>query len=170
MGAELLRNLFVHLAAAVELFDGLLPCGSYLLEYHASLVASQIHHFQFAYIWARFTVSIGTFLIFSSSSVPLWFLTGCCCHTALPPIYAVALAKKNNKHINIHNLEGRRSCHSHVYSPGGWLLPSLYTVGALENEFFSCNISSGENISKILRQPDVRRVGRRDIVAWSGYC
>lgn len=36
MGAELLRNLFVHLAAVVELFDGLLPCGSYLLEYHAS--------------------------------------------------------------------------------------------------------------------------------------
>ncbi|XP_077163968.1 lactotransferrin-like isoform X1 [Paroedura picta] len=62
--------------------------------------------------------------------------------TALPPIYTVALAKTNDKHINIHNLEGRRSCHSHVYSPGGWLLLSQYTVGALENEFLSCNISS----------------------------
>ncbi|XP_054851717.1 melanotransferrin-like [Eublepharis macularius] len=62
--------------------------------------------------------------------------------TALPPIYTVALAKKNVKHINIHNLEGRRSCHSHMYSPGGWLLLSRYTVGALENEFLNCNISS----------------------------
>ncbi|XP_048370923.1 melanotransferrin-like isoform X2 [Sphaerodactylus townsendi] len=62
--------------------------------------------------------------------------------TALPPIYTVALTKKNAKHINIHNLEGRRSCHSHVYSPGGWLLLSQYTVRALENESLSCNISS----------------------------
>ncbi|XP_015272164.1 PREDICTED: melanotransferrin-like [Gekko japonicus] len=62
--------------------------------------------------------------------------------TALPPTFAVALAKKNDKHIKIHNLEGRRSCHSHVYSPGGWLLLSQYTVGALENESLSCNISS----------------------------
>ncbi|NWZ24623.1 TRFE2 protein, partial [Asarcornis scutulata] len=61
---------------------------------------------------------------------------------ALSPVYAVALAKKNAKQINIHNLRGRRSCHSHVYSPGGWLLLSRYTVGALENITESCDIGS----------------------------
>ncbi|NXD85418.1 TRFEA protein, partial [Halcyon senegalensis] len=58
----------------------------------------------------------------------------------LPPVYAVALAKKNTKQINIHNLRGRRSCHSHLYSPGGWLLLSRYTVGALENDTGNCDI------------------------------
>ncbi|NWX38982.1 TRFE2 protein, partial [Steatornis caripensis] len=62
--------------------------------------------------------------------------------TTLPPVYAVALAKKNAKQINIHNLKGRRSCHSHLYSPGGWLLPSRYTVGALENDTENCDIGS----------------------------
>lgn len=72
-------------------------------------------------------------------------ITACChCFTALPPVYAVALAKKNAKQINIHNLRGRRSCHSHLYSPGGWLLPSRYTVGALENDTENCDIGSGK--------------------------
>ncbi|NXA27684.1 TRFM protein, partial [Ibidorhyncha struthersii] len=62
--------------------------------------------------------------------------------SSLPPVYAVALAKKNAKQINIHNLRGRRSCHSHMYSPGGWLLPSRYTVGALENDTENCDIGS----------------------------
>ncbi|NXS65550.1 TRFE2 protein, partial [Pandion haliaetus] len=61
---------------------------------------------------------------------------------SLPSAYAVALAKKNAKQINIHNLRGRRSCHSHMYSPGGWLLPSRYTVGALENDTENCDIGS----------------------------
>ncbi|NXH15030.1 TRFE2 protein, partial [Bucco capensis] len=60
----------------------------------------------------------------------------------LPPVYAVALAKKNTKQINIHNLRGRRSCHSHLYSPGGWLLLSRHIMGALENETESCDIGS----------------------------
>ncbi|NXD11191.1 TRFEB protein, partial [Nothocercus nigrocapillus] len=62
--------------------------------------------------------------------------------TALSPVYAVALAKKNAKQINIHNLGGRRSCHSHLYSPAGWLLLSRYTVGALENDTENCNVDS----------------------------
>ncbi|XP_019394735.1 PREDICTED: melanotransferrin-like isoform X2 [Crocodylus porosus] len=61
---------------------------------------------------------------------------------ALSPIYAIAVAKKNAKHINVHNLGGRRSCHSHLYSPGGWLLLSRYTVAALENDAENCDISS----------------------------
>ncbi|XP_028565911.2 ovotransferrin-like isoform X2 [Podarcis muralis] len=55
----------------------------------------------------------------------------------------VALVKKNAKHVNIYNLGKRRSCHSHVYSPGGWLLLAQYTVGAQENGTASCNLSSG---------------------------
>ncbi|NXX81238.1 TRFEB protein, partial [Urocolius indicus] len=61
----------------------------------------------------------------------------------LQPVYAVALAKKNAKQINIHNLRGRRSCHSHLYSPAGWLLLSRYTMGgALGNSTENCNIGS----------------------------
>ncbi|NXS11883.1 TRFEB protein, partial [Neodrepanis coruscans] len=60
----------------------------------------------------------------------------------LPPVYAVALAKKSAKQINIHNLKGRRSCHSHLYSPGGWLLLSRHTVRALENDTKSCDVDS----------------------------
>ncbi|NXH64668.1 TRFE2 protein, partial [Rhabdornis inornatus] len=60
----------------------------------------------------------------------------------LPPAYAVALAKKSAKQIHIHNLRGRRSCHSHLYSPGGWLLLSRYTVGARQNDTENCDIAS----------------------------
>ncbi|NXT72125.1 TRFE2 protein, partial [Chaetops frenatus] len=60
----------------------------------------------------------------------------------LPPIYAVALAKKSAKQIHIHNLRGRRSCHSHLYSPGGWLLLSRHTVGAQQNDTENCDIAS----------------------------
>lgn len=75
-------------------------------------------------------------------------ITGCChCFTALPPVYAVALAKKSAKQIHIHNLRGRRSCHSHLYSPAGWLLLSRHTVGAHQNDTESCDIASGKGSS-----------------------
>ncbi|NWT68454.1 TRFE2 protein, partial [Prunella himalayana] len=60
----------------------------------------------------------------------------------LPPVFAVALAKKSAKQIHIHNLRGRRSCHSHLYSPGGWLLLARHTVGAQQNETENCDIAS----------------------------
>ncbi|NWY38100.1 TRFE2 protein, partial [Sylvia atricapilla] len=60
----------------------------------------------------------------------------------LPPVYAVALAKKSAKQIHIHNLRGRRSCHSHLYSPAGWLLVSKHTVGAQQNDTENCDIAS----------------------------
>ncbi|XP_064248286.1 melanotransferrin-like isoform X1 [Passer domesticus] len=63
-------------------------------------------------------------------------------HKALPPVYAVALAKKSAKQIHIHNLRGRRSCHSHLYSPGGWLLLSRHTVRAQQNDTENCDIAS----------------------------
>ncbi|RMC05987.1 hypothetical protein DUI87_17532 [Hirundo rustica rustica] len=63
-------------------------------------------------------------------------------HKALPPVYAVALAKKSAKQIHIHNLRGRRSCHSHLYSPAGWLLLARHTVGAQQNDTENCDIAS----------------------------
>ncbi|NXW72234.1 TRFE2 protein, partial [Hirundo rustica] len=60
----------------------------------------------------------------------------------LPPVYAVALAKKSAKQIHIHNLRGRRSCHSHLYSPAGWLLLARHTVGAQQNDTENCDIAS----------------------------
>ncbi|NXR80114.1 TRFE2 protein, partial [Pycnonotus jocosus] len=60
----------------------------------------------------------------------------------LPPVYAVALAKKSAKQIHIRNLRGRRSCHSHLYSPAGWLLLSRHTVGAQQNDTESCDIAA----------------------------
>ncbi|NXU60140.1 TRFE2 protein, partial [Horornis vulcanius] len=60
----------------------------------------------------------------------------------LPPVYAIALAKKSAKQIHIHNLRGRRSCHSHMYSPAGWLLLSRHTVGARQNDTENCDIAS----------------------------
>ncbi|NXR59540.1 TRFE2 protein, partial [Rhadina sibilatrix] len=60
----------------------------------------------------------------------------------LPPVFAVALAKKSAKQIHIHNLRGRRSCHSHLYSPAGWLILSKHTVGAQQNDTENCDIAS----------------------------
>nr|XP_033812565.1 LOW QUALITY PROTEIN: saxiphilin-like [Geotrypetes seraphini] len=60
----------------------------------------------------------------------------------LPPVYAVAVTKKLARHVNIHNLGGRRSCHSHLYSPAGWLLLSKYVIRNLGNDSFSCDINS----------------------------
>ncbi|NXT05238.1 TRFE2 protein, partial [Prunella fulvescens] len=61
---------------------------------------------------------------------------------SLPPVFAVALAKKSAKQIHIHNLRGRRSCHSHLYSPGGWLLLARHTVGAQQNDTQNSDIAS----------------------------
>ncbi|XP_026572888.1 serotransferrin-2-like [Pseudonaja textilis] len=64
-------------------------------------------------------------------------------HTGgLPPLYFVVLVRKANQQVSRYSLRGKRSCHSHVYSPGGWLLLSQYTVGALENGSSTCNLTS----------------------------
>ncbi|XP_030073454.1 saxiphilin isoform X3 [Microcaecilia unicolor] len=60
----------------------------------------------------------------------------------LPPVYSVAVTKKLAKHVNIHNLGGRRSCHSHLYSPAGWLLLSKHVLGDLGIDNSSCDINS----------------------------
>ncbi|XP_051888450.1 saxiphilin-like [Pristis pectinata] len=55
------------------------------------------------------------------------------CPLGPPPIYAVAVVKKASRSENMFNLAGRRSCHSHVYSPAGWLLLAEHTVISRSN-------------------------------------
>ncbi|XP_043924802.1 melanotransferrin-like [Protopterus annectens] len=59
----------------------------------------------------------------------------------LEPVYAVVVAKKASRNVNIHNMAGRRSCHSYLYSPAGWLLLARYTIGDDRND--SCDFNQG---------------------------
>uniref|UniRef100_A0A4W3H5B8 Saxiphilin n=1 Tax=Callorhinchus milii TaxID=7868 RepID=A0A4W3H5B8_CALMI len=58
-----------------------------------------------------------------------------------PPVYAIAVVKKATRNVNIFNLAGRRSCHSHLFSPAGWLLLSKYTIKSDPNATDICNIN-----------------------------
>uniref|UniRef100_A0A3Q3DK50 Serotransferrin n=1 Tax=Hippocampus comes TaxID=109280 RepID=A0A3Q3DK50_HIPCM len=46
----------------------------------------------------------------------------------LPSIVGVAVSKRSSRSIAMGNLAGRRSCHGHMYSPAGWLLPHAHTL------------------------------------------
>ncbi|KAK6483648.1 melanotransferrin-like isoform X1 [Huso huso] len=52
----------------------------------------------------------------------------------LSPVYAVAVVKKSSRNVYFGNLSGRRSCHSQIYSPAGWLLPANHTIRANGNQ------------------------------------
>ncbi|XP_037643354.1 melanotransferrin-like isoform X1 [Sebastes umbrosus] len=56
----------------------------------------------------------------------------------LPSVVGVAVAKRSSKNVFIGNLGGRRSCHGHMYSPAGWLLPHRHTL-SLEHNSSSCD-------------------------------
>ncbi|KAL2090975.1 hypothetical protein ACEWY4_013238 [Coilia grayii] len=55
----------------------------------------------------------------------------------LPPVWAVALARRSSKSVVLGGLGGRRSCHGHMYSPAGWLLPVRYPL-SYEHNSTSC--------------------------------
>uniref|UniRef100_A0A671XNN0 Serotransferrin n=1 Tax=Sparus aurata TaxID=8175 RepID=A0A671XNN0_SPAAU len=57
----------------------------------------------------------------------------------LPSVVAVAVAKRSSRNIFIGNLGGRRSCHSHMYSPAGWLLPYRHTLSLEHNSSSPCD-------------------------------
>uniref|UniRef100_A0A8C5P8Q6 Transferrin-like domain-containing protein n=1 Tax=Leptobrachium leishanense TaxID=445787 RepID=A0A8C5P8Q6_9ANUR len=63
-------------------------------------------------------------------------------HVDLHSLYALAVTKRNMKAVTLPTLSGRRSCHSSLYSPAGWLLLSKYTVRAEGNESWACDINS----------------------------
>ncbi|KAF7207852.1 transcript variant X1 [Nothobranchius furzeri] len=56
-----------------------------------------------------------------------------------PSVAGVAVAKHSSRNIFMGNLGGRRSCHSHLYSPAGWLLPYTHTLSLEHNNSASCD-------------------------------
>ncbi|KAG7277846.1 hypothetical protein CRUP_006746, partial [Coryphaenoides rupestris] len=52
---------------------------------------------------------------------------------------AVAVVKRTTRNIFMGNLGGRRSCHGHMYSPAGWLLPFTHNLSLGHNNSFPCN-------------------------------
>ncbi|XP_062272256.1 saxiphilin-like [Scomber scombrus] len=57
----------------------------------------------------------------------------------LPSLVGVAVAKRSSRSIFIGNLGGRRSCHGHMYSPAGWLLPYRHTLSLEHNSSSPCD-------------------------------
>ncbi|KAE8298503.1 Serotransferrin [Larimichthys crocea] len=57
----------------------------------------------------------------------------------LPSVVGVAVAKRSSRSIFIGNLGGRRSCHGHMYSPAGWLLPYRHTLSLEHNSSSPCD-------------------------------
>uniref|UniRef100_A0A3Q3K980 Serotransferrin n=1 Tax=Monopterus albus TaxID=43700 RepID=A0A3Q3K980_MONAL len=57
----------------------------------------------------------------------------------LPSLVGVAVAKRTSRNVFIGNLGGRRSCHSHMYSPAGWLLPYTHSLSLEHNSSSPCD-------------------------------
>lgn len=57
----------------------------------------------------------------------------------LPTVVGVAIAKRSSRSIYIGNLGGRRSCHGHMYSPAGWLLPYRHNLSLEHNSSSPCD-------------------------------
>uniref|UniRef100_A0A3B3T1Z3 Serotransferrin n=1 Tax=Paramormyrops kingsleyae TaxID=1676925 RepID=A0A3B3T1Z3_9TELE len=60
----------------------------------------------------------------------------------LPAVFSVALARRSTRGVSLSNLMGRRSCHGHMYSPAGWLLPVQHIIGDQENSSAPCDPST----------------------------
>ncbi|XP_056885941.1 saxiphilin-like isoform X2 [Takifugu flavidus] len=56
----------------------------------------------------------------------------------LPSVVGVAVAKSTSKNT-LHSLHSRRSCHSYMYSPAGWLLPYRHTLDKERNSSLPCD-------------------------------
>lgn len=63
--------------------------------------------------------------------------------SVLPSVVGVAVAKRSSKNTFIGNLQGRRSCHGHMYSPAGWLLPYRHILSLEHNSSSSCDPNQG---------------------------
>ncbi|XP_049441361.1 saxiphilin-like [Epinephelus fuscoguttatus] len=57
----------------------------------------------------------------------------------LPSVVGLAVAKRSSKNLYIGNLGGRRSCHGHMYSPAGWLLPYRHRLSHEHNSSSPCD-------------------------------
>lgn len=56
----------------------------------------------------------------------------------LPSVYGVAVVRRTSRSLYFGSLGGRRSCHSHMYSPAGWVLPVRHTLSTEHNSSAPC--------------------------------
>ncbi|XP_062325066.1 saxiphilin-like [Osmerus eperlanus] len=57
----------------------------------------------------------------------------------LPPVLGVAVVKRSSRSVSFGTLGGRRSCHGHMYSPAGWMLPYQYHLSLEHNSTSTCD-------------------------------
>ncbi|XP_064152352.1 saxiphilin-like isoform X2 [Anguilla rostrata] len=58
-----------------------------------------------------------------------------------PSVFAVAVVRRSSRNVFFGNLAGRRSCHGHMYSPAGWLMPARHTLSSQYNSSTHCDPS-----------------------------
>lgn len=58
-----------------------------------------------------------------------------------PSVFAVAVVRRSSRNVFFGNLAGRRSCHGHMYSPAGWLLPASYNLSFQQSSSTHCDPS-----------------------------
>uniref|UniRef100_H3BW36 Serotransferrin n=1 Tax=Tetraodon nigroviridis TaxID=99883 RepID=H3BW36_TETNG len=63
--------------------------------------------------------------------------------SAFPSVVGVAVAKTSSKNMLLGSLHSRRSCHSYMYSPAGWLLPYRYMLDKELNSSSPCDPNQG---------------------------
>ncbi|XP_076870592.1 saxiphilin-like isoform X2 [Brachyhypopomus gauderio] len=56
----------------------------------------------------------------------------------LPSVYSVAVVRRSSRNVYFGNMGGRRSCHGHMYSPAGWVLPVKHTLSTEHNNSATC--------------------------------
>ncbi|XP_066522642.1 saxiphilin-like [Hoplias malabaricus] len=56
----------------------------------------------------------------------------------LPTVYGVAVVRRSSRNLYFGTMNGRRSCHGHMYSPAGWVLPAKHTLSTEHNNSASC--------------------------------
>lgn len=86
--------------------------------------------------------------------------------SVLPRGVGVAVAKCSNKNIFIGNLGGRRSCHSYLYSPAGWLLPYRQTLSLEHNSSSPCDPNQGTDMYQSLGITSLHVIFKIKIVTW----
>ncbi|KAM4613629.1 saxiphilin-like [Polymixia lowei] len=62
-----------------------------------------------------------------------------------PAVVGVAVVKRSSRNMFIGNLGGRRSCHGHMYSPAGWLLPYRHNLSLEHNSTSPCDPNQAYN-------------------------
>lgn len=80
----------------------------------------------------------------------------------------VAVTKRSSRNIFFGNLGGRRSCHSHMYSPSGWLLPYRHTLSLEHNSSSPCDPNQGTLPDSLLLQEYLLRVC--DLLSSASLC